>query len=157
MGIEVRAATDADDYTLARELIEEYLAALPFDVDFQDVDSELANLPAVYGPPDGVILLALVDGTPAGVVGLTRFDARACEMKRMFVRPSHRGLGLGRRLAEDVVTAARERGYGRMLLDTVHELQAANALYESLGFRDVPPYRHNPRPDARYLELVLTG
>lgn len=155
MDVEVRPATTADDYALARELIEEYLAALPFEVDFQDVDAELADLPALYGAPNGVILLGFVAEAPAGVVGLSRFDGPTCEMKRMFVRPAHRGSGLGRRLAHDVITAAQSLGYARMLLDTVHELREANALYESLGFRDVPPYRYNPRPDARYLALEL--
>jgi len=89
------------------------------------------------------------------LVGLCRFDGPTCEMKRMFVRPEHRGSGLGRRLAEEVVATARALGYSQMLLDTVRELETANALYESLGFRDVPPYRYNPRPDARYLALEL--
>jgi len=153
--IEVRAADDVDDYRLVRELISEYLAALPFEVDFQDVEAELGDLPAHYGPPAGSALVGFVDGEPAGVVALCRFDGPVCEMKRMFVRPDHRGSGLGRRLAEEVIVAARTLGYTQMLLDTVRELEAANALYESIGFRDVPPYRYNPRPDARYLALEL--
>ena len=155
MAVDVRTAATADEFALARELIVEYLDFLPFAVDFQDVDAELADLPRVYGPPDGAVLLAFVDDAPAGVVGVSRFDERSCEMKRMFVRASCRGHGVGRRLAEDIVELARGLGYERMLLDTVRQLEEANTLYESLGFREVPAYRHNPRPDARYLELVL--
>jgi len=151
----VRPADGEDDYRLVGELISEYLTSLPFEVDFQDVEAELGDLPAHYGPPGGAALIAFVDGAPAGVVALSRFDGPNCEMKRMYVRPEHRGTGLGRRLADEVIAAATRLGYTRMLLDTVRELEAANALYESLGFRDVPPYRHNPRPDARYLALEL--
>jgi putative acetyltransferase len=153
--LDVRAAGGEDDYRLARELITEYLASLPFEVDFQDVEAELGDLPAHYGPPAGSVLIGFVDGSAGGVVALCRFDGPTCEMKRMFVRPEHRGSGLGRRLAEEVIGAARMLGYTQMLLDTVRELDAANALYESLGFRDVPSYRYNPRPDARYLALEL--
>ena len=155
MAVELRAAADASDYDLVRELIAEYLSSLPFEVDFQDTQTELAEPATLYGPPDGIALLAFVDCTPAGLVALSRFDGRSCEMKRMFVRADHRGRGLGRRLAEEVVGAARQLGYERMLLDTVRELEAANALYESLDFREVPAYRRNPRPDARYLALEL--
>jgi putative acetyltransferase len=153
--LEVRPASGDADYRLVRDLISEYLASLPFDVDFQDVEAELDDLPAHYGPPAGAALIGFVDGAPAGVVALCRFDGPTCEMKRMFVRPEYRGSRLGRRLAEEVIAAAKTLGYTQMLLDTVRELEAANALYESLGFRDVPPYRYNPRPDARYLALPL--
>ena len=107
MTLEVRRAGGDDDYRLARELIAEYLVSLPFEVDFQDVEAELTDLPAHYGPPAGSALIGFVDGAPAGVVALCRFDGPTCEMKRMFVRPEYRGSGLGRRLAGEVVAAAR--------------------------------------------------
>jgi putative acetyltransferase len=153
--LEVRSAVSDADYSVVRELISEYLASLSFEVDFQDVEAELADPRSHYDPPAGAALLGLVDGAPAGVVALCPFQGRSCEMKRMFVRPEHRGGGLGRRLAEEIIAAAKKLGYAQMLLDTVRELETANALYESLGFRDVPPYRYNPRPDARYLALEL--
>jgi ribosomal protein S18 acetylase RimI-like enzyme len=76
-------------------------------------------------------------------------------MKRLYVRPAWRRSGVGRKLAEAVITEARARGYRRMLLDTLPEMETAQALYRSIGFRDTEPYRHNPVPGASFLELEL--
>jgi GNAT superfamily N-acetyltransferase len=73
----------------------------------------------------------------------------------MFVAPSGRGTGAGMALATAAVDAARELGYRRLLLDTVAWMTSAIGIYEALGFVDVPPYRHNPLPDARYFALDL--
>jgi len=138
-----------------RDLFAEYAASLQFSLDFQDFDRELAGLPGDYAPPAGALIVAYVDGNAAGCVGLRPFGDGACEMKRLFVRPGNRGLGLGRQLAEAVVAAARERGYGFMRLDTVPGMEAAQSLYENLGFVEIAPYRSNPIAGARFLELAL--
>lgn len=158
--VEVRAARTRDDWRAVDRLMREYVASLPFPLDFQDVDRELAELRDEYGPPGGVALLARVAGhaRDVGTVGLRRFgDAGAgdAELKRMYVRPEARGTGAGRALAEAAVAHARALGYRRLLLDTVRSMTVATALYESLGFREIPPYRHNPLPDAAYYALDL--
>ena len=154
--MQMTQATTAADWADAERLIRAYLAGLPFEVDFQDVDGELADLPGAYGPPDGLVLLVRDDeGHAVGVVGVKRFDEHDAELKRMYLDPSARGGGMGRALAEVAITAARSRGYRRLLLDTVARLEAAIAIYLALGFVEIEPYRHNPMEDARYFALDL--
>jgi carbonic anhydrase len=150
------AVDSPDGWAEADRLIRGYLASLPFEVDFQDVEGELAALPSVYGPPRGAAFLVRPPGGAAvGFAALTSFGERDGELKRMYLDPAWRGRGLGRRLCLAVIEAARSLGYERLLLDTVSSLAAAIALYEDLGFREIGPYRHNPLPDARYFALDL--
>lgn len=148
-------ATSPEDVREVRALFEEYAASLGFSLCFQGFDRELAELPGAYAPPGGRLLLARVDGAPAGCVGLRRIGEGICEMKRLFVRPAHLGTGLGRRLAEAVIDEARRAGYATMKLDTLPSMKAAIGLYESLGFRDTSPYTTNPVAGARFMELPL--
>ncbi len=153
----VEPAASPAQWTEVDGLIRAYLAELPFEIDFQDLDRELAELPLEYGPPTGVALLVRdADGGAAfGVVGVRRFDEGEAELKRMYVHPSGRGRGAGGALASAAVRAAEALGYRRLLLDTVASMTAAIATYERLGFVAVEPYRHNPMPDARYFALDL--
>lgn len=148
-------ATSPEDVRRVAALFEEYASSLEFSLCFQGFDQELAGLPGAYAPPDGRLLLARVDGTPAGCVGLRRIGEGICEMKRLFVRPHLNGTGLGRRLATAVIDEARRSGYATMKLDTLPSMKAAIRLYESLGFRDTVPYTRNPLEGARYMELAL--
>jgi ribosomal protein S18 acetylase RimI-like enzyme len=142
-----------------RDIFSEYAGTLGIDLAFQQFDDELATLPGVYAAPRGVLLLALVDEAVAGCVALRPLDdadyANACEMKRLYVRKAFRGFGLGRLLAEHALDAARRAGYGCVLLDTLDDMEAARALYEELGFEEVPPYYHNPIAGAHYLKAEL--
>jgi putative acetyltransferase len=138
-----------------RRLLIEYAAALPFALDFQDFDEELATLPGRYAPPGGTLLVGNVDGVVAGCVGVRRLDDETCEMKRLFVNENARGSGLGRVLAEASIAAARRLGYRRMRLDTVPGMETAQALYARLGFTEIDPYTVNPVPGARFLQLEL--
>ena len=148
------AATDAD-LARARTLLEEYAASLDFGLEFQDFAAELAAFPGDYGPPRGRVLLAAAAGEAVGCVCLRPLEGDICEMKRLYLKPAWRGRGLGRALAAALLDEARRLGYARMRLDTVAPMAAANALYRSLGFREIPPYRHNPLPDALFFELIL--
>jgi ribosomal protein S18 acetylase RimI-like enzyme len=139
-----------------RELFLEYAQSLGFSLCFQSFDQELATLPGDYAPPTGRLLLAMLENRPAGCAGLHKLDQEVCEMKRLYVRPQFRGKGLGRALAERVIASAREIGYKKLRLDTVEPMmQAAVAIYRTLGFREIEPYRTNPIDGALYMELEL--
>jgi ribosomal protein S18 acetylase RimI-like enzyme len=144
-----------------RAIFREYAAGLGVDLCFQNFDAELATLPGDYGAPRGALLLATVDGELAGCGAcrpLPDVDyANACEMKRLFVRPGFRGLGLGRTLAQALMDHAMRAGYSVMLLDTLDDMEAARGLYVALGFEEIPPYYFNPIPGAHYLKAELDG
>jgi ribosomal protein S18 acetylase RimI-like enzyme len=137
----------AGDVELVRTLFREYADSLGVDLSFQGFEEELAALPTGYD----VLLVAGSDGC----VGVRRFEEGVCEMKRLYVRPSARGTGLGRTLAGAAVDHARALGYRAMRLDTMPAMGEAQALYESLGFVEIPPYRHNPVAGTRFMELDL--
>jgi ribosomal protein S18 acetylase RimI-like enzyme len=153
--VTVTPVSTAEDLADARRLFEEYAASIGFSLCFQGFDRELAELPGAYAPPEGRLLIAKVEGSPAGCVALRKIGDRVCEMKRLYVRPGFHGQGIGRKLAEAVIAEARTAGYATMRLDTVPAMKAAIGLYESLGFVDIEPYRENPIPGARYMELTL--
>jgi len=136
----------------AKALLVEYWRSFGFTPCFQGFDRELAALPGDYAPPRGALLLA----PGQGCVAVRPLDAETAEMKRLYLRPQARGAGLGRSLAAAAVAHARERGFSRVVLDTIPEkMQEAVALYRSMGFRDTAPYLPEPTPGALCLELTL--
>ncbi len=153
--MEIRCAESAEDIDRVRELFVEYAASLSFDLCFQNFEKELAELPGAYGPPEGRLLLAAADSQIAGCVALRRIGDGVCEMKRMYVRPAFRGRGIGRALAVAIIAEARRIGYAVMRLDTISTMKEAIALYQSLGFRNIPPYCCNPVPGALFMEMSL--
>jgi len=147
----LRPAAVPDELPLVRTLFREYADSLGFTLDFQGFEDELAALPGDYAPPRGAILLGGRAGeAPLAVVALRPLEEAVCEMKRMFVRPEGRGLGLGRALGEAIVAEGRRLGYRAMRLDTIDTMTPAIALYESLGFVRIGAYRYNPMPGALY-------
>ena len=146
----IRPATPADLDEI-RAMLREYAAWLEVDLCFQNFEQELAGLPGDYAPPRGRLLIA--EG--AGCVALRAIDSEVCEMKRLYLRPEHRGSGLGRRMVQAIIDEARSVGYRRMRLDTMPKMDSAQRLYASLGFREIAAYRYNPEPGARFLELAL--
>ena len=144
---------------VTRGIFREYAAQLGIDLCFQNFDAELAGLPGEYAAPQGILLLAMVDGAVAGCCAMRPLHgvdySDACEMKRLYVRQAFRRLGLGRQLTEAIVDAARLAGYHHLLLDTLSDMESARALYADLGFEAIPPYYHNPIAGAHYLKIDL--
>ncbi|HEX5222553.1 MAG TPA: GNAT family N-acetyltransferase [Verrucomicrobiae bacterium] len=140
---------------VVRELFREYADATGLNFCFQNFDQELAELPGKYAPPSGRLVLALNGAQPAGCVALRKIEKGICEMKRLYVRPAFRNQGVGGKLATQIISEAREIGYQRMRLDTLNTMRPAIALYESLGFKRIAPYYHNPIAEAVYFELEL--
>lgn len=153
--LSIRHATGESDIAVARRLFEEYAAWIAIDLSFQNFPEELRLLPGEYAAPGGTLLLAWVEARPAGCVAVRRVDEDACEMKRLYVRDSFRGLSVGERLAREAMAWARAAGYHRMLLDTLPSMRSAHRLYERLGFMEIPPYRFNPVEGARFMAVGL--
>jgi carbonic anhydrase len=149
-------AKTPDDVAAARRRIRAYADWLAVDLSYQNFEHELATLPGAYAPPRGRLLLARVAGEAAGCVALRPLEPGICEMKRLWVEPGWGGHGLGRVLAEAIIAAAREAGYARMRLDTMPALMpAAQHLYRTLGFSEIPAYYDNPLDGVVMLELTL--
>jgi putative acetyltransferase len=153
--VKVIQAESAEHIAGAKGLFQEYADSLGVDLCFQNFAQELANLPGEYAPPSGRLLLAVEGDALAGCVALRRMSEEICEMKRLYVRPEFRGTGLGRRLAVEIMTEARRIGYQKIRLDTLPFMRDAMALYRSLGFREIAPYRLNPVEGSLYLEADL--
>ena len=154
--VEIKQAETAADIGLARGLFREYEAWLGLDLCFQGFEEELEGLPGKYAPPTGRLYLAHVDGTAAGCIALRPLEPGICEMKRLYVNERFRGMQIGRSLIESVLDDARTIGYTAMRLDTFPpKMGTAVQLYESYGFREIPPYYNNPNDGVLFMELAL--
>jgi len=157
--VTIEPVASKEQLVAAQHLFHEYSKTLNIELCLQGFEDEVKQLPGEYSSPRGCLLVATVAGQFAGVCGLRPLDtvdyANACEMKRLFVRPVFRGIGVGRLLAEAIVDAARQLDYDCVLLDTLDDMEAARALYEDLGFEEIPPYYFNPIAGAHYLKAEL--
>ncbi|PYS98168.1 MAG: GNAT family N-acetyltransferase [Acidobacteria bacterium] len=154
--VTIRQAGSETDIVEVRRIFREYEAWHGFDLCFQGYEDELKNLPGKYSDPDGRLYLARVDGAIAGCIALRPLETGVCEMKRLFVKKEFRGLRIGRMLIERVIDDAREIGYATMRLDTFPPIMGkAVELYESYGFREIPPYYNNPNEGVLFMELRL--
>jgi ribosomal protein S18 acetylase RimI-like enzyme len=141
-------ATSAAEVAAVRELFAEYARRVDEPCCFADFEAELASLPGEYK------LFLLEDA--AGCVAVRFLDRQTAEMKRLYVRSTHRGRGFGRALAETAIAAAREAGCARIVLDTLPKMSEAQGLYRTLGFRPIAPYLKDPTPGALCFELSLS-
>ena len=157
--IGLHSAESATTIADVRTLFIEYAATLNIDLCFQNFTEELDALPGEYATPRGALVIVTVNGDLAGCCAMRPLDSvdypNACEMKRLFVRPSYRGLRLGRLLAESILDLSRQAGYACILLDTLDDMESARALYQELGFEEIPPYYFNPIAGAHYLRAKL--
>lgn len=154
--VRLHAAVSPADLDSIRTLFHEYADSLGVNLDYQGFEEEVRDLPGKYAAPAGALLLAFNDDDLVGCVGVRPIDDETAEMKRLFVRPSGRGLGLGRTLAEAAIRFATVSGYSRMRLDTLPQMDRAQELYRSLGFMPIDAYRFSPVQGTVFLELVLT-
>lgn len=153
--VTLRRLRTAADIDILRVLFREYQQAVGTDLCFQGFADEVAGLPGEYAPPRGALWLAADGEAALGCIALRPLDQERAEMKRLYVRPEARGLGLGRRLAEELIAKARRLGYRRVCLDTLPTMPTAQQLYQQLGFVDIAPYRVHPVAGARYMGLKL--
>lgn len=154
--IEIVQAETPEQIEEAQTLFREYEKWFGMNLCFQNFDEEVKNLPGKYAKPDGRLLLAVINGKTAGSIALRKSENDICEMKRLFVRPEFQGLGIGKLLIEKLFVEARAIGYRKMRLDTYPpKMQKAVELYNSYGFRQIPPYYHNPYGETLYMEKDL--
>ena len=148
-------ASSAAQIEIVRRLFREYATELNVDLCFQGFAEELSGLPGKYAPPDGALLLGMENHHAVGCVALRRFSVTDAEMKRLYVQPAYRHLGIGRVLAQTLIDHAVMLGYRRIVLDTLTPMRGAQSLYRSLGFVDIEAYYDNPIPGALYFAKDL--
>lgn len=153
--MEIKEVENYEDLEGIKAIFLEYAQSLNVDLCFQSFDEELADLTKLYAPPKGCILAAYEGEHLAGAVALKKIGEGICEMKRLYVKPSFRKFGTGRRLVELLIEKAKEKNYILMKLDTLDILQPAIALYRSFGFKETTAYYHNPLAGVVYMELAL--
>ena len=153
--ISISEAKSSEDYQEVKLLIEKYVKFLGMDLEFQGFSNEMDALNSMYATPRGAMILAKDKKKLIGCIGLRPFRNKIAEMKRMYVDEEYRGKGIGEKLLKSFLEKARQLKYERIWLDTLPELKAANSLYKKYGFKEMDPYRYNPRSDAIFLELVL--
>ena len=153
--IEIKMAETATDFANAKKLILEYVDWLGIDLSFQNFDKEMAGLPEMYNHKDGGLFIAYINEEAVGIAGIRRFNKNDAEIKRMFVQPNSRGLGIGQLLLNHCIDNARKLNYDTIKLDTADFMKSAIKLYTDHGFKEISAYRHNPHESAKYFELNL--
>lgn len=148
----------SDQLSSIVDLFRAYEASLDVDLAYQDFAAELTGLPGPYAPPKGELLLARMNEKIAvGCVAMRALGtARRCEMKRLYVAPEGRGLGLGKALVNELILVAKCRGYEEMWLDTLPTMASAQRLYAQLGFEPASAYYETPIAGTVFMRLELT-
>lgn len=148
--------TDGKPYiSQVKELILEYTHRLGRDLAFQNLEEELKNPAKKYTPPEGEVLVAVEGNEVFGMIAYHRHSETRCEMKRLYVKPSARGMRLGEKLITELIAHARAAGYKEMVLDTIIPLQSAIHLYKKFGFKECEAYYDNPMADVLYFKKAI--
>ncbi len=122
----------------------------------QKILDEADNLPGEYAAPKGCILLAEYKDEIAGGIAISEITDGQCELKRIYVTPHLRQMGIGKRLADAVIKKATQLNYERMRLDTNNDLfLGAKELYASLGFKETGHIEGSPLKSSVHMELKL--
>ncbi len=153
---EYKICKNKSDFEVALRVTSDYIKWLGMDLSFQDINKELSEFSEMYSEKNkGCYILVKYQNEIAGGGALRMLEISIGEIKRMFVYEKFRGMGFGRFILDILTQKAVEFGYKKLRLDTLHKLKEANRLYEKAGFYDIPPYRFNPDPDARYMEKII--
>ena len=155
--ISIRPVRTPADLEAVAELFQEYAASLSTDLAYQNFERELAERPGAYAPPGGELFIARSEaGDALGCVAFRLLEIEGVgEMKRLFLHPTARGLGLGRLLTQTVIDTAAERGCRELRLDTLPDMKTAIRLYEAMGFRRIEAYYQPTPPGTVFMALSL--
>jgi len=139
-----------------KNLLMEYTKRLGRDLSFQNIEEEMSNPAKKYTAPEGELLVAIDESENVlGMVAYHKHTAERCEMKRLYVSPTCRGMKLGDKLVVEIIQHAKAAGFKEMVLDTITPLQAAIHLYKKIGFKECEPYYDNPMADVVYMKKLL--
>ncbi len=161
--VQLKEAQNAVDFSEAKELILEYVKWLGVEggpevravLASQNFDKEMETLQVTYGHPEGGLFLAMVNDKAVAVAGIKRFNERECEVKRMYVQPESRGLGIGKLLLAKCIEVAERLNYEMIKLDSADFMQSAIKIYTDAGFIEIAAYRENKHHGAKFFELDL--
>lgn len=153
--IELRLARYPADTAPLLALIREYMTWLNVDLCGRGLGKELPQFETLFTPPSGLFVLAFADGSLAGCAGLLVHHGHTAEVKRVYVRPAHRGLALGEALVRRLMALAATLNVNHLILDAVAPTTHAQLLYRRMGFTETPPYYAHPAPDTRFFEFHL--
>lgn len=153
--INLKEAQSKEDYAIAINLFQAYAAQLEVDLSFQNFAQEIKDIESQYAQPNGAIYIAYDKDIAIGCFGVRAFEPSICELKRMYLKDTYRGQGIGRLLLEKSIGVGAALNYKKMRLDTLPSMQSAIKLYQKLGFYEIEPYRFNPIKGTKYFELKL--
>lgn len=148
----IHICSSKKDFKIAKTITHDYMQWLGMDLNFQNIDKEFQVFETMYGKPDGCFIYATVNDEIVGGIAIRKLNAEICEMKRLFVYEKFQSMGIGRVLCDEIIAISKELGYNKMRLDTVSKLESAIALYQKMGFYEIPAYYPNPDPTVKYLE-----